>query len=87
MWPIIIISNDKKINKNIITTNQAIVGSPTITTSTNKSTIISTNNLTSQVVKQVLNKDSYMHPNHEGIKIIADNLFPYIKSSINILTN
>ena len=31
--------------------------------------------------------NDYMHPNHEGIKIIADNLFPYIKSSINILTN
>ena len=31
--------------------------------------------------------NDYMHPNHEGIKIIADNLFPYIKSSINILSN
>ena len=31
--------------------------------------------------------NDYMHPNHKGIKIIADNLFPYIKKSINILTN
>ena len=31
--------------------------------------------------------NDYMHPNHKGIKIIADNLFPYIKSSINILSN
>ena len=31
--------------------------------------------------------NDYMHPNHEGIKIIADNLFPYIKKSMNILSN
>ena len=35
--------------------------------------------------KYLLN--DYMHPNHGGTKIIADNLFPHIKSSINIITN
>ena len=27
----------------------------------------------------------YMHPNHEGIKVITNNLFPYIKEAINLL--
>jgi len=31
--------------------------------------------------------NDYMHPNHEGIKVIADNLFPYIKKAINLLSN
>jgi lysophospholipase L1-like esterase len=26
--------------------------------------------------------NDYMHPNNEGIIIIADNLFPYIKKAI-----
>ena len=29
--------------------------------------------------------NDYIHPNNEGIKIIAGNLFPYIKKAINIL--
>jgi acyl-CoA thioesterase-1 len=31
--------------------------------------------------------DDYMHPNHEGIKVITNNLFPYIKEAINLLLN
>jgi len=31
--------------------------------------------------------NDYMHPNHEGIKVIAENLFPYIKKAINLLSN
>ena len=31
--------------------------------------------------------NDYMHPNHQGIKVIADNLFPYLKKAINLLTN
>ena len=35
--------------------------------------------------KYLLN--DYTHPNHEGIKIIAGNLFPYIKEAIHLLSN
>ena len=31
--------------------------------------------------------DDYIHPNHEGIKVITNNLFPYIKEAINLLLN
>jgi acyl-CoA thioesterase-1 len=31
--------------------------------------------------------NDYMHPNHEGVKVIANNLFPYIKKAINLLSN
>ena len=29
--------------------------------------------------------NDYKHPNNEGIKVIAGNLFPYIKIAINLL--
>ena len=35
--------------------------------------------------KYLLN--DYTHPNHEGIKVIAGNLFPYIKKAINLLSS
>tara|TARA_B110000238_G_C15813898_1_gene305623 strand:- start:10 stop:225 length:216 start_codon:yes stop_codon:yes gene_type:complete len=31
--------------------------------------------------------NDYKHPNNEGIKIIVNNLFPYIKKAINLLIN
>ena len=31
--------------------------------------------------------NDYTHPNHKGIKVIAGNLFPYIKKAINLLSN
>ena len=33
--------------------------------------------------KYLLN--DYTHPNHEGIKVIVRNLFPYIEKAINLL--
>ena len=31
--------------------------------------------------------NDYTHPNYEGIKVIAGNLFPYIKKAINLLSS
>jgi len=31
--------------------------------------------------------NDYKHPNYEGVKIIANNLLPYIKKAINLLSN